>query len=137
MHVRSGAFPFTSMAAFFKCRPWPSLSHLPLLSLLQPLVLQFGCMWRHILAHHHCTILIVHRWLSSVNVAHISLSLVILHHRFQLWVGRSLFFPLHYFDSRCPSPSYSVMAIADVLFLPWSSWAQLSFVSHDAAKFDS
>jgi hypothetical protein len=65
----------------------------------------------------------------AISISGIASRLHHFHVPHQLWVGQSLSFPSGCDDrqssSSCP---HTVMAIADVLFLPWSNWARLSFV---------
>jgi hypothetical protein len=65
----------------------------------------------------------------TISIGGIASRLHHIHVPHQLWVGQSLFF-LSGCDDKPSSASClkTVMAIADVLFLPWSNWAKLSFV---------
>lgn len=125
------AYPFASMNAFL----WANRPRLAILMLFRHFsIVNLCCLLRQPLRHHQCSIFIANRWLSLANIVHISLTLICLHHTLQLWVGPFLSLSLNGSDSLRSSTSRPVMAIADVLFLPWSSWARLSFVRDIVAR---
>lgn len=88
----------------------------------------------HILSssqHHHRSSCSVAERLSTDTIEHIVSTLVHCYALLQLWVGQFLFYRLRYFNSTSTAVPSIIMAIADVLFLPWPSWAKLAFVSDE------
>jgi hypothetical protein len=116
-------FPFTSMTGNSVPAASPNTSS----------TLQYGSTVLHhqsrsSLLHHHLLSHSTTFTLSADEIARIISALLFCCVYLQLWVGQSAYNIPH----RCGSPAnvtfWFIMAIADVLFLPWPSWAKLGFV---------